>query len=814
MAELINEIVSPEAFKQVEQLKTDLAGLTKQMEDLLKKINTASPSGKGAFGGIPEDIKLAAEELKQLKLLQNQIITSQAKLTASQTAFGKEAALAKEQLKQYNAELRASAKEQTQAEGSLDQMRSKLNQLEKLYSAMSAEMRNAKVGQTIFADMVKAKEGVTLLEQSMGNYKRNVGNYQNSTFQLTQVLRELPAFTYSAQTGLMGISNNLPMLADAFKKVKESVGSTLGALKVFGASLFSFSNIFAIAIGAITMFLPQILQAATGTKKLDEATKDLGDSIGRETALFESLRRGIGNANIPQSERIKLIEKMRDLYPKALENYTNEEILAGKAANAINQIAQALQNVAMARAGEAELQKLASKRWENDKKIADTQTQLIKDEQKAREQLARVQTLNNVRSESQANTLDGAVNRYNSLNGSISDSKKNIEELNAENKALETQMDAVSAKISSYQKGTEILDNTEAKQIKTKKELKKEVEELEKSYKLATENINYMADLPDPFSSADKGIADTLKRLQNLIKANPLIIPIDLEISKPEQIQMWAEKALPIAKEIVKLTGEITGSLGDLSQSLFDREMMQLDAKQKKAQETYDAERAQIEQLSLSEEEKAKRIAALDAQKKAQDKKAEQERLQMARKQAAIQKGINIANIIGQTALAVITQFAALPVATQIPRAIAAGAVGAIQLSAAIAAPLPQFAEGTQNAPEGYAIVGERGTELVMNPDGTSWLTPAKDTLTYLKKGSKVIPNDELLNMVKNSTHIALSQSGQTLTPDMYGQALVAKFEEMADEMRALKSIIANKDMRVQIEGNYDHYMHVRKNIR
>ena len=150
----------------------------------------------------------------------------------------------------------------------------------------------------------------------------------------------------------------------------------------------------------------------------------------------------------------------------------------------------------------------------------------------------------------------------------------------------------------------------------------------------------------------------------------------------------------------------------------------------------------------------------------------------------------------------------------KIATSIAAGTVGAIQLAAAVAAPLPQFAEGTQNAPEGYAIVGERGTELVMNPDGTSWLTPAKDTITYLKKGAKVIPNDELLNMVKNSTHIALGQSGQPLTPDSYGQALVAKFEEMADEMRALKSIMANKDMRVQIEGNYDHYMHVRKNIR
>jgi len=429
MAELINEIVSPEAFKQVEQLKTDLAGLTKQMEDLLKKINTASPSGKGAFGGIPEDIKLAAEELKQLKLLQNQIITSQAKLTASQTAFGKEAALAKEQLKQYNAELRASAKEQTQAEGSLDQMRSKLNQLEKLYSAMSAEMRNAKVGQTIFADMVKAKEGVTLLEQSMGNYKRNVGNYQNSTFQLTQVLRELPAFTYSAQTGLMGISNNLPMLADAFGKVKQETGSTMGAIKVFGASLFSFSNIFAVAIGLATMFLPKLIEWASGTKAVDEATKKLADSVGQETAKFEALVRGLNDANLSQKERLNLAKELKEMYPKILDNYSAEEIAAGKAAGAINQIATALKSVAMARAAEDDLAKLAAKRYENEKKIAEEQAKLIENEQKARLQLGKVQQANNVRSVSQEMQFDSQIGKYNNLNEAINKGKKSIEDL-------------------------------------------------------------------------------------------------------------------------------------------------------------------------------------------------------------------------------------------------------------------------------------------------------------------------------------------------------------------------------------------------
>lgn len=59
---------------------------------------------------------------------------------------------------------------------------------------------------------------------ALGRFNRNVGNYKEGMFGLNntmaQVMREMPAFTNSAQTGLMAISNNLPMLADAIEAVK------------------------------------------------------------------------------------------------------------------------------------------------------------------------------------------------------------------------------------------------------------------------------------------------------------------------------------------------------------------------------------------------------------------------------------------------------------------------------------------------------------------------------------------------------------------------------------------------------------------
>jgi hypothetical protein len=812
MAELINEIISPEAFKQVADMKAELASLTKQMEDMLKAMGKAPAVGGGnAVKSTTDAIQAQSEQMKQLQIVKNKIITTEAKLNDE---YVQQAA----RLKELNSELRANVAQTGLAEGSLDQMRNNLNKLEKLYSAMSAEMRNAKVGQTIFADMVKAKEGVTLLEQSMGNYKRNVGNYQNSTFQLTQTLRELPAFAYSAQTGLMGISNNLPLLADAFSKVKQETGSTMGAIKVFGASLFSFSNIFAVAIGLTTMFLPKLIEWASSTKNvanaykdLDEAQKEGQKNAIKEQASLETLYKTMTNTNKSMSERLLAVDKLQSQYPDYFGNLSKEDLLVGNASVAYQNLRNDILSVAKARAIED--------------KIATIYTETLDEELRLKEEMRKADALSAVDRNKQIEiqTRGGLDKELRTQKLSIEASNKHREDkkriafaeyqdfLATREAQLKVLKDAV-------QKETTIINTGGgAKDSKSggKSQIAKATEEL-KTYAEAVKNINFLPELESTFEPKflDKGIADTLKRLQAIIKQSPVIIPVNVELTNGEKVQQWAEKALPIAKEIVKITGEITGSLGDLSQSLFDREMMQLDAKQKKAQETYDAEKAQIEQLSLSEEEKAKRIAALDAQKKAQDKKAEQERLQIARKQAAVQKAINISNIIGQTALAVITQFASLPIATQIPRAILAGSIGAIQLAAAVAAPLPQFAEGTQNAPEGYAVVGERGTELVVNPDGTSWLTPAKDTITYLKQGAKVIPNNELMDMVKYANYVNVGGIKQGETGGLFGMALVSKFDELADEVRGLKMIMANKNMNVQVSGNYDHYLHVRKNIR
>lgn len=114
------------------------------------------------------------------------------------------------------------------------------------------------------------------------------------------------------------------------------------------------------------------------------------------------------------------------------------------------------------------------------------------------------------------------------------------------------------------------------------------------------------------------------------------------------------------------------------------------------------------------------------------EKKISQEK----RKVAIANKAISAAETIINTAKAVV---AALP---NYPLAVAVGVIGALELAAIISQPIPQFAKGTESSPEGLALVGEAGRELVFDPSGKTTLVD-KPTVMHLKGGSIVKNNAE-----------------------------------------------------------------------
>jgi TP901 family phage tail tape measure protein len=142
------------------------------------------------------------------------------------------------------------------------------------------------------------------------------------------------------------------------------------------------------------------------------------------------------------------------------------------------------------------------------------------------------------------------------------------------------------------------------------------------------------------------------------------------------------------------------------------------------------------------------------------EEEAEQRRNKIRLEQAKADRREALFQIAIQTAINIVKVF---------PNAlgmIAAGILGAAQAAIVASKPLPQFAKGTTNAPEGQAIVGEKGREIVWDKrSNTTYVTPDAPTLTYLSKGSVVIPNDQterILSTKVDRNEIAYDKSTPT----------------------------------------------------
>jgi hypothetical protein len=267
MAEIINEIIGAEAFAQVARLDKELNTLVKTFEQntraaLLLEAALGASKGMGEFQAT--SAKLTATHVQMEKDLKK-VQAANERLAFAQSDLGKEVAATNVQIEKQNQLNKNAARDAQAAEGSINQMSAQLIKLRNYYDSLSKSMRDSPLGGEIVKRIQATDAALKQLDGSTGRFQRNVGDYKNQLFGLTQVFRELPGFTYSAQTGILGLSNNLPILADGFKNVAAAtneatgkVNGTMGALKIFASSIFSFGNIFAIAIGLFTIFSKEI----------------------------------------------------------------------------------------------------------------------------------------------------------------------------------------------------------------------------------------------------------------------------------------------------------------------------------------------------------------------------------------------------------------------------------------------------------------------------------------------------------------------------------------------------------------------------
>ena len=174
----------------------------------------------------------------------------------------------------------------------------------------------------------------------------------------------------------------------------------------------------------------------------------------------------------------------------------------------------------------------------------------------------------------------------------------------------------------------------------------------------------------------------------------------------------------------------------------------------------------------------------------------EERRKRIQRQQAESQKRLAMFNIAINTAQGITSALAMLP--PNIPLAVTIGVIGAAQLALTASQPIPQFAIGTQNAPEGMAWTDEKGAELHTDKNGKiKDLGSNKGArLKKIEKGDKIYTASQtkkildLYSFNKEYDNIMLT-NGIAPAPQV-GQTIV-DLEPLRNELISLKSVIANK---------------------
>lgn len=309
----------------------------------------------------------ASDALKQAAALQKQLeglrqtqksldtTTEEGKLEYQR--LGVEIKAVGTQLRATQKDLFNSFKQASQLDGSVNQLRASISKLTAEYYALSRADREGARGMALGEEIQKMQKEVNAAEQTLLNFRSNVGNYSSAfnplQFQISQLARELPSLTISAQQFFLAISNNLPMLVDELKRAKDANAAlnaegqkTVPVWKQVLKGALSWNTALVLGITLLTAYGKEIGNVVSNLfkarKEFDAAAasqKAYNDAInaGNKDAVEELTRLKLvydAATDVTESldKRTEAVRQMREMYPDYLQNLSDEEILAGKAA--------------------------------------------------------------------------------------------------------------------------------------------------------------------------------------------------------------------------------------------------------------------------------------------------------------------------------------------------------------------------------------------------------------------------------------------------------------------------------------------------
>ena len=403
-----------------------------------------------------------------------------------------------------------------------------------------------------------------------------------------------------------------------------------------------------------------------------------------------------------------------------------------------------------------------------------------------------------------------SAKELNKLNKQEADLKvKNIQEaISARSEEINRAMqDELVNAAKSYEQQTALNINSEQRRNEIAKEYQKQRLEIIRQYnQIAFEfEMEQLKKTVDELELNEEKKSDIRKKMNELEKKNAKEIA-DYEIN---QTQLKIDAMLSLEEKFNKfLHDERTKTaqsawniMLDTMNMYYDEQLNRIDALEKREKEYYDDKLKMIDENVeaglMSEEEAAARKRIIDEEQLLKEKEYERQRKDMQRKQALWQKANASIQAIINTALAVTSAIATPPAPLGIALAAIVGAMGAAQIAMINSQSVPKYAHGTDEHRGGFARVGDAGrSEMVIFPSGETWKTPARDTLTWLPKGTEILPDFKaaLANMIP----VQIPATVHNESKDTFDDVLRKSAKETNNRLSNVGSDIKNIGLGVQ----------------
>lgn len=449
-----------QAITQLQKLNETYSQTLKTVKDEAIKLQASVQGVSGATEEHRQRIRNSATETDRLTKAQRDL-----EFAMSDTA--KQIAELKEQQREAQNIAKLTAKLNQSEAGSYNALSAQYSLNKIQLNKLSQEYReNTAAGQKLVKETEEIYAKMKQLQEATGKYTLNVGNYKSAWDGLgvsaQQLVRELPSLAVSANTFFLAISNNIPMLVDEINKVKAANAAaaangeqTVPVWKQVTKAFLSWNTVISLGITLLTVFGGDIIDWVSkmlqGEKQADhmkeamdgvnQAMQDGAKNAQQEIVRLNLLYNASQDTTKTYEERKKAVAELKKEYPTYFKNMTDEQILAGNAAKAYNELATAIQRTAMARAAE-------DKMVENSKKILDIEEKRAKSEanrQKAQASYQREKNLfdrlDGEAADFQLASVRAARNELDKYTKEVADANTQIKALNAANKKLSDRVD-------------------------------------------------------------------------------------------------------------------------------------------------------------------------------------------------------------------------------------------------------------------------------------------------------------------------------------------------------------------------------------